>query len=168
MLRIFKILLWIFLLVIALVLLAFMKLQPSAVAYTPYNEMYNAYCMYYLDNTGAYVDPEPDMELLIEKRKPRFQKKCEADSFKISVPLLMLFDWRKKIGNPGMNEQGGIVLEFKLLGITKRFTLDPLEHINYYPSLTEEIFNKIHLIDEAMKEGGEEILEGQPTIQLGS
>lgn len=130
--------------------------------------MYNAYCMYYLDDGGIYIDPQPDRDLLIEKRKPRFEKRCDADSFKISVPLLMLFDWRRKIGNPGMSEQGGIVLEFRLLGITKRFTLDPLEPINYYPSLNDEIFRKIHLIDEAMKEGGEEILSGQSTIQIGS
>lgn len=163
--KIIRVVVVILIVAMAIVGISFMKVKPSEIAYTLYNEMHNAYRMYYVDMDGITIDTEPDRDLLMAKRKAVYTKKCNTEKLIVNVPLIMLFDWRKTIGEPSSQEQGGIILEYTLLGITKRFNLDPLQTIKYFPQLNEEVFNKIKLIDEEMA-SSQEVAE--PSIQIGS
>ena len=107
--------------------------------------------MYYVDNDSILVDTIANDKMLKEKMIPQFSKKTDTDNFKISLPLIMLFDTRQTIGSPDVIDQGGLILEFKLLGITKRFNIDPFSKIKYYPNLIEDVNEKIEAINMDIK-----------------
>jgi hypothetical protein len=69
-------------------------------------------------------------------------KTSNANSFKIAVPLFMLFKGRR-IGCPDCTDGGGIILEYSMFGIKKKFVIDRANLPFYISNLSNEVDGKI-------------------------
>ncbi len=74
-----------------------------------------------------------------------------TDKFIIEVPLKLLFEKENYIGSPDMIDQGGVIIKFSFLGITKTFNIDPFEKDKFYPPLLDSIDAKTSMIAAELK-----------------
>jgi hypothetical protein len=79
------------------------------------------------------------------KRLPSQQfrlKPKNVNDFKIALPLYMLFKGRT-IGCPDCTDGGGVILEYSMFGIEKKFTIDRIGLPFYIKNLGRQVDEKI-------------------------
>lgn len=78
----------------------------------------------------------------------------DFDSYKVTIPLVMLFDPRKQFGCPDCIDQGGYFFEFEVFGIRRQFKIDKGHEPIYHFNLTQDIQDKIEMIQGELKKYG--------------
>lgn len=104
-------------------------------------------------DTTTFFQSQNDLKKFIIKYQNVVREDDEGNynKFKITVPLLMLFDPRSRFGCPDCHDQGGYYFQFSMLGITRRFQIDKGYEPFYYKDLTKDIDNLIKKVTVEFK-----------------
>ena len=124
-----------------------------------YNGLSSYYHTYYVTENSISLDTLRGYSYDTIKNKTNFIPKYHLlkkidkglDKFIIDIPLKILFEKDDYIGSPDITDQGGMIIKFKLLGISKTFNIDPFEKTKFYPPLLDSIDAKTKMIAVELK-----------------
>jgi hypothetical protein len=97
-----------------------------------------------VDTTSFCIHRKPGEKLAMQSQlQVDIKQDDHSDGYKLTVPLIMLFDPRNVFGCPDCLDQGGSYFEFTLLGLTRHFEVEKGNEPIYFSSLTEQITSKL-------------------------
>ncbi len=120
-----KLLIYFSLFVIVIIFTLTRKVKPSTITLCYYNglsESYNTFTQeddgLYLDNISSFNEVEDEYYNIKKNRKINWTET-------IKIPIWTLFYRNGTYGLPEVMDQGGILIKFKIFGVSKKFNLDP-------------------------------------------
>lgn len=99
----------------------------------------------------SYPSEIYDSENLIDQKKLEENEDGSFNKYKPWIPLLMLIIPSSTIGCPDCMDQGGIILDFEVMGISKRFNIDPLQSPFYFWNMNDKLTSLGKAIDKKLK-----------------
>jgi hypothetical protein len=150
-----------FLIIIFGVGLCFIKVTPNRTVFGSFAGECDGNCATMYEVTGGQIRVdttsfwksklEPGKLVVLSQRSLGPGPEEDYNSYKISVPLIMLLDPRRQFGCPDCGDWGGYYFEFEFLGITRDFMINKGDEPIYYHDMTYDIDDKIVMIKEDLK-----------------